>query len=168
MRVLCCLDGTNLDQLREAVHKLLRADESNVIGLLYVIDSGPRKDMERKREALFRPLHGPVEREVRIREAETLAAQDILQEGSRAFPAAEILQRTGRPEHEIIDTVLSWQADVVVLCPRSSEHGGPTIGPRSIGHVARFVIDHAGCPVLVVRYTNERPPQPPSQSLPRP
>jgi hypothetical protein len=36
MRVLCCLDGTNLDQLREAVHKLLRADESNVIGLLAV------------------------------------------------------------------------------------------------------------------------------------
>jgi nucleotide-binding universal stress UspA family protein len=152
MRVLCCLDGTNIDQLKKAVKQLLRADESNVIGLLYVIDSGPHKDMERKREALFRPIHGPAERRARINEAEALAAQDILQEGRRAFPGAEMLQRTGRPEHEIIATVLSWQADVVIICPRSPEHGGPAIGPHSIGHVARFVIDHAGCPVLVVRH----------------
>ena len=69
MRVLCCLDGTNTNQLKEAVKQLLRADESNVIGLLYVTDSGPHKNMERKREALFRPIYGPAERKARINEA---------------------------------------------------------------------------------------------------
>jgi hypothetical protein len=27
----------------------------------------------------------------------------------------------------------------------------PHLGPKSIGHVARFVLDHAPCPVLLVR-----------------
>jgi arsenical pump membrane protein len=27
----------------------------------------------------------------------------------------------------------------------------PTIGPKSIGHVARFVLDHAPCPLLLAR-----------------
>jgi len=36
-------------------------------------------------------------------------------------------------------------------CPRSPTFGGPTLGPKSVGHVARFVLDHAPCPVLLLR-----------------
>ncbi len=27
----------------------------------------------------------------------------------------------------------------------------PSLGPKSVGHVARFVLDHAPCPVLLIR-----------------
>lgn len=161
MRILCCLDGMNITQLQEAATTLLRMDENASVGLLYVTDSGPRTDISHRREAFFRPAMTPAPREAEMRAAEATAAQDILHEGSKYFPHAEILQREGRPEREIVETVLTWQADIVLICPRSPEHGGPSIGPRSMGHVARFVIDHAGCPVLLIRHTTERPPQPP-------
>ncbi|GAC1656538.1 MAG: hypothetical protein NVS4B12_29030 [Ktedonobacteraceae bacterium] len=38
-----------------------------------------------------------------------------------------------------------------MICPRSPQSGGPIIGPKSVGHIARFVVDHAPCPVLLVR-----------------
>jgi nucleotide-binding universal stress UspA family protein len=79
------------------------------------------------------------------------AAQDILQEGARYLPGAEMLHREGRPEREIVQCALEWNADLVVICPRSPGLGGPPLGPRSVGHVARFVLDHAPCPVLLVR-----------------
>ncbi|BCL77897.1 universal stress protein [Ktedonobacteria bacterium brp13] len=161
MRILCCLDGTNITQLQQAVSTLIKIDQQSAIGLLYVIDSGPRHDMQRRRESLFRTGPLPQRQEARMDAAETTAAQDILQEGSKYFPTAEILQRSGQPEQQIIYVIFSWQADVVLLCPRSPEQDGPSIGPHSLGHVARFVIDHAGCPVLLIRHTDQRPPQPP-------
>jgi len=161
MRILCCLDGTNITQLQQAVSTLIKIDQQSVIGLLYVIDSGPRHDMQLHRESLFRTGPLPQRQEARMNAAETIAAQDILQEGSKYFPTAEILQRSGQPEQQIVDVIFSWQADVVLLCPRSPEQDGPSIGPHSLGHVARFVVDHAGCPVLLIRHTDQRPPQPP-------
>ena len=49
MRVLCCLDGTNIEVLQKTSSTILNSAELT-IGLLYVIDSGPRGDMERTRE----------------------------------------------------------------------------------------------------------------------
>ena len=44
-----------------------------------------------------------------------------------------------------------YNHDVIVIGAREG-YGDPTqIGPRSVGHVARFVLDHAPCPVLLVR-----------------
>src|SRR5712675_257317 len=106
MRVLCCLDGTNVEHVSRATEML----------------------------STSRPL--------------TLA---ILNEGLRYFPAAETLQRQGRPEREIVNTAAEWQADLVIVCPRAEYGGKHAIGPKSVGHVARFVVDHAPCPVLLVR-----------------
>jgi nucleotide-binding universal stress UspA family protein len=86
-----------------------------------------------------------------MRRAEGMAAQEILEEGSRSLGGAEMLQRTGRPEREIVQAAMEWQADVIVICSRSSIRGGPSLGPKSVGHVACFVLDHAPCPVLLVR-----------------
>lgn len=150
MRVLCCLDGTNIEQISKALSSLLIADE-RTIGLIYVTDSGPHAEIERKREGLLRPRHpsGPLSE--RMRQAETVAAQDILQEGLRYLPGTETLHREGRPEREIVNCAAEWNADLVIICPRSPEYGGPAIGPKSVGHVARFVLDHAPCPVLLIR-----------------
>ena len=86
-----------------------------------------------------------------MRQAEHAAADDILNEGLRYLPNAEPLQCEGRPEREIVNVAAEWQADLVILCPLAQYGGKPTIGPKSVGHVARLVLDHAPCPVLLLR-----------------
>ena len=150
MRVLCCLDGTNIEQVSKALSTLLPVGE-RTIGLLYVTDSGPRGEIERKREGLLRPRtpSGPLGG--RMHQAEVAAAQDILQEGQRYLPDTEILHREGKPEREIVQCAAEWHADLIIMSPRSPRYAGPTLGPKSVGHVARFVLDHAPCPVLLLR-----------------
>jgi nucleotide-binding universal stress UspA family protein len=150
MRVLCCLDGTNAGQVSKAT-EMLSASQPLTFGILYVIDTGPRKDIEHLRERFLRPPGRPLSREDEIDHAEHAAAKEILDEGLRYFPDAETLQRQGRPEREIVNIAAEWQADLVVTCPRAEYGGKPTIGTKSVGHVARFVLDHAPCPVLLVR-----------------
>lgn len=150
MRVLCCLDGTNAGQVSKATESL-SSSEPLTCGLFYVTDTGPRKDIEHTRERFLRPAGRALAREEEMQHAERGAAEDIFQEGLRYLPKAEILQRKGRPEREIVNLAAEWQADVVVICPRAEYGGKPMIGPKSVGHVARFVLDHAPCPVLLVR-----------------
>lgn len=150
MRVLGCLDGTNIEQVSKAISSLLNTADLT-IGLLYVTDIGPREDMGRQRERFFRPTPPPPPRQEQMRQAESMAAQDVLEEGVRYLSGAAKLQRSGQPEREIVNCAAEWNADLIVICPRSPSHGGPPLGPKSIGHVARFVLDHAPCPVLLVR-----------------
>ena len=150
MRVLCCLDGTNIEQLHQAVTTFLQTNAAT-IGLLFVTDTAPHEEMERKRDFLLRSRHPSGPLSDRLRQADSAAAQDILQEGLRYFSGADALQSEGRPEREIVSLAASWHANIIVICRRSPNHGGPSIGPKSVGHVARFVLDHAPCPVLLVR-----------------
>ncbi len=150
MRVLCCLDGSNIEQLSKAVSSMLRAD-ALTIGLIHVIDSEPHGELERQRERFLPHPPLPPHRRDQILQAEVETAQEILQEGSRYFPNAELLRREGRPEREIVQSAAEWGADLIVICSRSLRSPGPPLGPKSIGHVARFVLDHAPCPVLLVR-----------------
>jgi nucleotide-binding universal stress UspA family protein len=150
MRVLCCLDGTNVDQVSKAT-EMLSTSQPLAVGLIYVTDTGPRHDIEHLRERFLRPPVPPPLREEEMRQAEKSSAQDILNEGLRRFPSAEAIQRQGRPEREIVNAAAEWQADLVIICPRAEYGGRHTIGPKSVGHVARFVVDHAPCPVLLVR-----------------
>jgi nucleotide-binding universal stress UspA family protein len=150
MRVLCCLDGTNIEQMSKVVSAMLRAG-ALTIGVIYVIDSGPHGEMERQRERFLRPPQPPMPRREQMRQAEEASAQDILAEGIRYLPGAELLRREGRPEREIVQCATEWAADLIVICPRSPRSGGPALGPKSVGHVARFVLDHAPCSVLLAR-----------------
>lgn len=153
MRVLCCLDGYNIAQLSNALSTVVQP-ASLEIGLIYVTDTGPHAEMERMENQrgrfLRQPGMTPARRE-QVRQAEEATAQDILNEGARAFPGAERIQRAGRPEREIVNLAAEWKADLILICPRTAYDGNPSIGPKSVGHVARFVLDHAPCPVLLVR-----------------
>src|SRR3981081_4934981 len=122
MRVLCCLDGTNVEQVSKAI-EMLSTSQPLPIGLIYVTDSGPRHDIENLRERFLRSPGPPPPREEEMRQAEKLSAQDILNEGLRRFPSAEAIQRQGRPEREIVNAAAEWKADVVIICPRA-EYGG--------------------------------------------
>jgi nucleotide-binding universal stress UspA family protein len=160
MKVLCCLDGTNIEQISSAVKNMLPANQLT-LGLIYVIDSGPHGELERQRERFLRTPSLNPHRHEQMQNAEISVAQDILEEGMRHLPGAERIQKIGRPEREIVSMALEWNADLIVICPRSPVGGGPTTGPKSVGHVARFVLDHAPCPVLLVRpVTHERPRAP--------
>ncbi len=121
------------------------------MAVLYVTDIGPEVQMEQQRERHLRPPRPPLPRREQMRRAERMAAQEILEEGSRSLGGAEMLRRTGRPEREIVQVATEWKADVIVICSRSTAGGGPPLGPKSVGNVARFVLDHAPCPVLLVR-----------------
>ena len=152
MRVLVCLDGTNVEQVSKAT-EMLSATQSLNFGMLYVIDTAPRKEIEHTRERFLRRPGPPRSRENEMEMAELAGAQDVLNEGLHYLPNAETFQRQGRPEREIVNVAAEWQADLVIICPRGEYGGKPTIGPKSVGHVARFVLDHAPCPVLLVRQT---------------
>ena len=99
MRVLCCLDGTNAEKVSKAAD-VFSASEPPTLGVLYVIDTGPRKDIEHTRERFLRPQGAPLPREKEMHLAEHTAAEDILNEGLRYLPGAERLQRQGRPEDQ--------------------------------------------------------------------
>jgi len=151
MRILCCLDGTNSTQLSQAA-LLFAGSGVPTYGLLYVTDVEPRREIERTRERfLRRPMDAPGPRQQQMRQAEQASALDILHEGLRALPGAETIQSEGRPEREIVNCAAAWQADVLLLLPRTNYGEKPVLGPKSVGHVARFVLDHAPCPVLLVR-----------------
>jgi nucleotide-binding universal stress UspA family protein len=161
MRVLCCLDGANAEVLARAVQTMLRS-EALRIGLLYVTDTRPHGELERQRERFLRPPRLPPLRQEELRRAEQETADDILREGERFFDGlpTELLRREGRAEEQILACAGEWRAELIVLCARSSLLGSvphpphrphPLQGPGSVGHVARFVLDHASCPVLLIR-----------------
>jgi len=148
MRVLCCLDGTNLEQISNAITTFV---PGNTLSFIHVIDTRPQQEMEHRTGPLLRRPNPDAPRLERMRQAEEEAAQEILVEAHAHYPEAETLYRTGQPERVIVNYAAEWNADLVVLCPRSPQSGGPVIGPKSVGHIARFVVDHAPCPVLLVR-----------------
>jgi nucleotide-binding universal stress UspA family protein len=150
MRVLCCLDGTNAEQVAKAA-QLLSAHQPPVLTLLHVIDDEPRTEIGRLRERFFRRSPHQLPHEKDILESEKSASKEILNAGVKWFGEAETIEREGRPGHEIVNVAAEWRADVVVICARAQYGGRASIGPKSVGHVARFVLDHAPCPVLLVR-----------------
>jgi Universal stress protein UspA and related nucleotide-binding proteins len=152
MRVLCCLDGSNAAHISKAT-AMLSTSQPLTLGLLYVIDIRPRKDIEHTRERFLRTPALPSSREKEMQQVDQTSAQDILNEGLAHLTAAEPLLRQGRPEREIVNAAAEWGADLVVICSRAEYDHRVPIGPKSVGHTARFVLDHAPCPVFLVRPT---------------
>jgi nucleotide-binding universal stress UspA family protein len=83
---------------------------------------------------------GPTVRQISDEEAATL-----LEEAARRLGrSAQTVARRGRVEREVLEAAAD--TDVLVL----ARDGEPRREPKSIGREARFVIDHAGCEVLLV------------------
>jgi nucleotide-binding universal stress UspA family protein len=82
----------------------------------------------------------------RLESLAAASADELLRAASDhlARPATS-LRRQGRVEHEVV--AAADDADLLVLA-RDGDRS--RLGPRSIGHATRFVVDHAPCPVLLV------------------
>jgi nucleotide-binding universal stress UspA family protein len=158
-RILLALAGTEDPALVTQVARVVDADRSPIeLTLLHVEEAGPRELAVHGlplRSGPW-PARSQAAVEQRLTEADDLRAAALLEawQGrfAEALPNAEIthLVARGRPEQEIVAAAERLEADLLVLCPRPRV--GPTeAGPRSLGHVARFVVDHSGVPVLLVR-----------------
>jgi nucleotide-binding universal stress UspA family protein len=65
----------------------------------------------------------------------------------RGEAATDTLVRVGSPRREIIETARSLPADLIVI----STHGRTGLKHVFLGSVAEHVVQHAPCPVFVVR-----------------
>jgi len=79
-----------------------------------------------------------------VREISDAEARSLLAAAAeRLGRPVDTLARRGRIEREVVQ--VSADFDVLVL----ARDGETRRGPKSIGHDARFVVDHAGCTVLL-------------------
>ena len=126
--------------------------------LLHVVDTGPRHDLKHLIQGL---RHGPAPD--RVREGKLMAAEEStgkssLAETEAAAEAVGFTTRTslvrGRPEEAILKVAADEQVTLICISAREGAEGHPHIGPASVGHTARFVLDHAPCDVLLLRENN--------------
>jgi nucleotide-binding universal stress UspA family protein len=61
-------------------------------------------------------------------------------------PDVEMVSRRGRVEREVVRAV-AGDVDVLVVA-RDGDRS--RLGPRSLGHATRFIVDHAPCAVMLV------------------
>jgi nucleotide-binding universal stress UspA family protein len=61
-------------------------------------------------------------------------------------PDVEMVSRRGRVEREVVRAVAS-DVDILVVA-RDGDRS--RLGPRSLGHATRFIVDHAPCAVMLV------------------
>jgi nucleotide-binding universal stress UspA family protein len=74
---------------------------------------------------------------------EAAATEMLAAAAARLGRPARPLRKRGRPEREVVQAARG--ADLLILARQGAE-----AGPRSLGKAARFVVDHAACPVLLV------------------
>ena len=98
------------------------------------------------------------------------AAEDLLNRAAEQLGRpATTDHRTGRVEREVVNAA---EGAALLICARDGEQS--RLGPHSLGKHARFVVDHAPCPVLLVWPVDTPgvdsipPPPPPGHEPPPP
>jgi nucleotide-binding universal stress UspA family protein len=150
--VQVCFDGLADRSLVAAAH--FRVAAPAVWAAVYVIDARGRVDLGALRRGLVGSGPIPAHLAADIEAAGRERAQEVLAAAAASFADFGLasdagLVRLGEPGREICAAAASWRADLVVL--KASRRERPEPGPRSVGHTARFVVDHAPCPVLLIR-----------------
>jgi nucleotide-binding universal stress UspA family protein len=156
--ILICLSGLDTEEFiaRAAPH----LPRERRLVLLYVIDTRPAEEMGYIARRLQVGSGMSHHQQDIMSAADTGTAEAVLSEGAAScaalgFDAALISKevRKGRPEQEIIEIGRRPDLDIgLVVIGSSYKRGGhPSVGPASVGHVARFVVDHSPCDVLVLR-----------------
>lgn len=144
MRVLFATDGSrSADRARDLLARLPWPD-----GTRFSVVCA----LEPRGELFSAPWMSPAPPELDSVEAELLRHADVtLDDAERTLErpgrSVERLTLRGRPASAIVEEANTWKADLLVLGNRG--HG--PIASMVLGSVSAEVVDHAPCPVLVVR-----------------
>lgn len=156
MKALICVNGRDIAGLLSAAEAILSRDAEWV--LLYVIDTRPLEEAGRALGGLLARGPRPVQAERQMRMSADLSQDEVrteIEDWLRGKgKSVEVIFSSGRPEHEILHVAGDRGASIIALRTGRSgpgPHSGP--GPRPLGPVARFVVDHALCDVLLLRDT---------------
>lgn len=133
------------------------------IRLLHVVDEASVEAAHGALEGLL-GRHGSWHRDPGdvISEASREASARLLADARRRLGRdARLETRSGRIEREVVAAAADAR---LLVCARDGERD--RLGPRSIGHRLRFVVDHAPCAVLLIWPTDppalrSMPPAPP-------
>jgi nucleotide-binding universal stress UspA family protein len=97
-----------------------------------------------------------------VEDIASAAAQELLVDAAARLGRACVrVERIGRVETEVINAAAGAEL-LVVARDGDCSH----LGPRSLGHASRYVVDHAPCPVLLVWPASPPPHSPPPHSPP--
>lgn len=161
MRVVIWITEATWERLVTQVGALLPAEAQ--IALLHVADGNAEEIVSAGPAGLLgRRAHrrGPPPRSISAREAQLVLEAARQRLGRRA----ELLAARGHVEREVLAGAAT--ADLLVVA-----RDGPP-GPRSLARHARFIVDHATCPVLLLGtgdLTPGAPPEgPPEGARPQP
>ncbi|MEW5990144.1 MAG: universal stress protein [Chloroflexota bacterium] len=144
MRVLFATDGSrSADRARDLLARLPWPD-----GTRFSVVCA----LEARGELFSAPWMSPAPPELDSVEAELLRHADVTLDDAvrtleRPGRSVERLTLRGRPASAIVEEARTWRADLLVLGNRG--HG--PIASMVLGSVSTEVVDHAPCPVLVVR-----------------
>lgn len=149
MRILLALDGSiTSDRARALVAKLNLPVETE-IRVIAVLDHAPRDGGIDWHADLPGSTHGPEGQRAHLMTALETASQ-ALESAGRVHVDSVLLR--GEPAKAIIDEARDFEADLVVVGHRG--HGA--VKSMFLGSTSTAVLEHAPCPVLVVREPNLR------------
>jgi nucleotide-binding universal stress UspA family protein len=128
----------------DAARRFARADAEIV--LLHVTDHDIANVAHGAYAGLLGRRHLRRDPGSQVHELASVAAHRLLEgAAARLGRPCTPVERTGRVETEVI--AAADGAELLVLA-RDGDLG--RLGPRSVGHESRFIVDHAPCPVLLV------------------
>lgn len=143
MRILTWLADGTWEACVDALADYPDADPT----LMYVIDERVTGTVRDLRAGLLGRGSWGGDRSAAIDDATRAAAQALL-DAARARlgnrPVRTVV-RTGRPEREAVAACAD--ADLLIL---ARDGDSSRLGPHSLGHHTRFVVDHAPCSVLLI------------------
>jgi nucleotide-binding universal stress UspA family protein len=154
MLIVVCLDVEDGIEPIRGLTASFGLDGADVT-MLHVVDTAERAKLEDAvRPGIVRAQLQKVEELLEADEAAMLRetydeAASILRECHAGEMKLDV--GSGRPERVIVSYLSEKKAGLCVVARRPDWNQNHDTGPKSIGHVARFVVDHAPCPVLVLR-----------------
>src|SRR5919201_862238 len=152
MRIVVGIDGSRTREQLRTLDRLFSLRGHELV-LVYVHDTGVRGELEFLRERVLR--RGLSEPDLaRVGQAEAARAEAITKEAEAAARELQahsrIVTEAGEPGRVLVSVAADQRADLIVVGARSGDMSVPA-GPKSLGHTARFVVDHSPCPVFLLR-----------------
>ncbi|HEX5506085.1 MAG TPA: universal stress protein [Thermomicrobiales bacterium] len=158
MRLLAAIGGAAIEDFLARVAARVEVRDGDEWVVLHVTDPRPLEEIT----GLGRGLLGRGRRaEEMVRRMRDLASRNAGEElavadrwlAARGIPH-RVVGRAGRPEREIVAAAEEEGVELIVLGAGLGLGPGP--GAHPLSPIARFVVDHARCDVLLLRWPEQR------------